>query len=58
MKIVRKFRNKKFYIYIKNNELAQKGVRSITINDLSIDGNFIPLSKMQNENDVIVVLGK
>jgi cellobiose phosphorylase len=57
IKITRRFRDKNFNITIKNDNSIQKGVKQITINNLSVKGNLITLDKMKENNEVIVELG-
>jgi len=57
IKITRRFRNKNFNISIKNETSVEKGVKKITINNKKIDGNLIPLDKMKENNEVVVVMG-
>ena len=64
IKITRRFRNKNFNITIKNETGVQKGVKKITINNKKIvgihpfgNGNLIPLDKMKENNEVVVVMG-
>ena len=57
IKITRRFRNKNFNITIKNPKGVQKGVKKITINNKKVEGNLIPLDKMTEKNEVLVVMG-
>jgi cellobiose phosphorylase len=56
IKITRRFRNKNFYITIKNPNGIQKGVKKITINNKKVVGNLIPLDMMKEKNKVLVVM--
>jgi N,N'-diacetylchitobiose phosphorylase len=56
IKITRRFRNKYFYITIKNPNGIQKGVKKITINNKKVVGNLIPLDMMKEKNKVLVVM--
>lgn len=57
IKITRIFRNKNFNITIKNDDGVQKGVKSISINGKEILSNHIPLNMMEEENNVVVIMG-
>ena len=57
IKIVRIFRNKKLNILIKNDKKVQKGVYKIVINGDELEGNFIHLSKLKNDNDISAIMG-
>ena len=56
--VTRRFRGKILNIKVKNNDLVNKGVKYITVNGTKIKGNFIPLEQLQEQNEVIVVMGK
>ena len=53
----RRFRNKMLNIKVTNPNGVQKGVKKITLNGQTIEGNLIPVSKMQKENEVVVEMG-
>jgi cellobiose phosphorylase len=53
----RRFRNKMLNIKVINLNGVQKGVKKITLNGQLIEGNLIPVSKMQKENEVVVEMG-
>jgi cellobiose phosphorylase len=36
---------------------VEKGVKSMTLNGESIDGNVVPFDKMKDVNEVVVVMG-
>ena len=57
LKMTRHFRNKWCAIEIKNENAVQKGVRQILLNGETIDGTLIPLEKMKERNEVLVVMG-
>lgn len=57
LKITRYFRCKRFAIEIKNENAVQKGVREIILNGKAISGFLIPLKKMKQDNEVLVVMG-
>ncbi len=54
----RLFRNKKFTIKIENPHGKQKGVESMIVNGETINGNLITVDKMQEQNDVRILMGK
>jgi len=49
-KITRTFRNKIFYIHVKNPNGLSKGIKELTVNGKKIDGNLISLDII-NTND-------
>lgn len=53
----RRFRGKLLNISVKNDAGVQKGVKKITVNGEDIAGNLIPVSKMKDVNEVVVVMG-
>ncbi|OKP69284.1 N,N'-diacetylchitobiose phosphorylase [Paenibacillus sp. P3E] len=55
--MVREFRGLKLNIQVENKNSVQKGVTHIVINGEQIQGNLIPLTKMQAENTVRVIMG-
>jgi N,N'-diacetylchitobiose phosphorylase len=57
IEISRIFRKKNFNITIKNQNGVEKGVKSIVLNDEELNGNIIPLEKMMEKNEVLVVMG-
>jgi cellobiose phosphorylase len=57
IKISRIFRKKDFNIVIKNRSGVEKGVKKIVINGEELNGNIIPLEKMKEKNEVLVVMG-
>lgn len=52
----RVFRGKKLKIKVENPKGVQKGVKFIKINGKEILGNFIPISEMKDENEVLVIM--
>lgn len=56
-KIEKNFRNKKLNITVDNSAHVQSGVKEITLNGEKIDGNYIPADKLNDTNEIIVVLG-
>ena len=52
--MVKKFRGKTLSITISNPEGKQSGVKSITVNGQKIDGIFIPVSMLSQNNDILV----
>jgi cellobiose phosphorylase len=57
-KAVRKFRNKILHIEVRNEKNVEKGVEQIIINEEIINGNYIPVEKLKQENNIIVKMGK
>jgi cellobiose phosphorylase len=57
VKTTRRFRNKNFYITIKNENSVQKGVEKIIINGHEINCSLIPLDLMKDNNEVMVIMG-
>ena len=55
-RVMRRFRGKQLNITVKNDFGIQKGIKKITINGEDIIGNLIPLSKMKDKNEVLVVM--
>jgi len=55
--VIRKFRDKVLNIKVRNPMGVQKGVRQLTLNGEHLPGNRIPLDKMKDSNDVLVVMG-
>ncbi len=55
--INRTFRGKILAVKVKNPDGVQKGVKSISVNGQSIDGNFISLELLREENTIIVNMG-
>ncbi|MDR0680426.1 MAG: hypothetical protein LBG15_01040 [Dysgonamonadaceae bacterium] len=53
----RRFRGKRMKIRVENPEKIEKGVKSITLNGKTIEGNTIPFEQMKEVNDVVVVMG-
>ncbi|MBN1763896.1 MAG: hypothetical protein JW860_01455 [Sedimentisphaerales bacterium] len=53
----RRFRNKMFDIKVINDKGVQKGVTRIMVNGSEIEGNFIPLESIKDENEVVVYMG-
>jgi N,N'-diacetylchitobiose phosphorylase len=54
--IKRKFRNKEFTIYIKNDTGVGKGIKQIRINGEPIEGSLIPIAKFKTRNEVHVIM--
>ncbi len=55
--VTRKFRGKTLNIKVRNPDGVQKGVKKLTINRADIDGNLIPVDKMNETNEVVVEMG-
>ncbi|HLV08627.1 MAG TPA: amylo-alpha-1,6-glucosidase, partial [Halanaerobiales bacterium] len=56
--VYRKYRDKDFYIEIKNPDHINKGVRELLVNGKKIRGNKIPLEIMKEENRVKLIMKK
>ncbi len=57
MKMEKNFRGTHISIKVENPNHVASGVASITLNGEKLEGNLIPASKLQAQNDVVVVLG-
>jgi cellobiose phosphorylase len=55
--VKRVFRTKSFDIKVQNDQGVQKGVKKIILNGEEIKDNIIPLGKMKDNNEVIVIMG-
>jgi N,N'-diacetylchitobiose phosphorylase len=55
--IKRKYRDKNLTIHIKNDNGVEKGVQQISINGESLEGNLIPMNKIKDDNDIVVIMG-
>jgi cellobiose phosphorylase len=53
----REFRGKWLKIRVDNSKGVQKGVVKIVHNGEEIEGNFIPMAKIKEQNEVTVVMG-
>ena len=57
LKLTRMFRNKTFHIQILNPSKVSRGVKEITLNGQTIEGNMVPLTMAKEDNEVKVLLG-
>jgi N,N'-diacetylchitobiose phosphorylase len=57
LKVTRRFRNKNFNISIVNENGVEKGVKKLTFNGKELKGNFILQDLMEDNNEVVVVMG-
>jgi N,N'-diacetylchitobiose phosphorylase len=57
IRITRIFRRKTLGITIRNPHGVQKGVKSIKLNGQEINGNLIPVERLQEKNSIVVVMG-
>ncbi len=57
LKVARRFRNKNFNIKIENDTNKQKGIKKLIVNGEEIKDNLIPFEKMNENNEVIAVMG-
>jgi N,N'-diacetylchitobiose phosphorylase len=55
--IRRVFRDKSFNINVKNDHSLNKGVKKLILNGEEIQDNLIPVKKMKDKNEVIVIMG-
>jgi cellobiose phosphorylase len=56
-KMTRRFRCKFLNIEVKNESGIQKGVSKMIVNGEEIVGNFIPIEKLKEKNEVSVIMG-
>jgi len=56
-KMTRVFRGKTLKIEVKNPAAISKGVKSLTVDGKTLDGNFIPLDRLKDSSKIIAVLG-
>lgn len=55
--IRKNFRGKKLNIYFDNSAHVQSGVKSITLNGEALEGNYVPADKLNDVNEIKVILG-
>ncbi|MFW6306556.1 MAG: GH36-type glycosyl hydrolase domain-containing protein [Bacillota bacterium] len=55
--VYRRYREMDFNINVKNPDSVSNGIKELKVNGKLIDGNKIPLSIMEKENEVEVILG-
>ena len=51
------FRGKKISVEVRNPRHVEKGVRSLTLNGKSLEGNLLPADKLAEDNQVIAEMG-
>ncbi|MDD6346078.1 MAG: N,N'-diacetylchitobiose phosphorylase [Oscillospiraceae bacterium] len=56
-KIEKNFRGKKLNINVDNSVHVESGVKSVTLNGVELDSNYIPAEKLADTNNITVVLG-
>ncbi len=56
-RLTRQFRGHKLNIEVQNSEGVQKGVREVRLNGETLEGNLIPVDKMDDTNEVVVIMG-
>jgi cellobiose phosphorylase len=56
--VTRRFRKNFLHITIKNGSGVQKGVRDMVVNGERVEGNFISLQLIKEENTILVEMGK
>ena len=54
--IEKSFRGKKLHIRVENPEHVQCGCRSLTVNGVAMEGNYIPESVLKDTNDIILII--
>jgi cellobiose phosphorylase len=54
--VIRRFRGKKLNITVKNPDKKQKGVKQLVVNGEKLGSNFIPVEKLNSENQIEVIL--
>jgi len=55
--VERRFRGRLLRVRVENPDRVQKGVRRVELNGEVLDGNLIPISRMKDENEVVVTMG-
>ncbi len=55
--VTRKYRNTTYHISVMNADNVEKGIKSMTVNGISIEGNVIPYDASQTKADVVIVMG-
>ncbi len=55
--VVRAFRGKTLIIHFENPKGVEKGVKKTVLNGEVLEGNFVPVTKMKDENEVAVTMG-
>jgi N,N'-diacetylchitobiose phosphorylase len=55
--VERRFRGKQFSIKVENPAGVEKGIKKLIVNGEEFSGNLIPVAKMKDKNEVLVVLG-
>ena len=56
-KMKRKFRGATYLIEVRNPEHVSKGVKQITVNGTSIEGNLVPILEVGKEHIIEVIMG-
>lgn len=56
-KLVRKFRGNTYNITVKNPEHISKGIKSVTVDGVKINGNILPVFEKDTAHEVEVVMG-
>jgi len=56
--ITRMYRGAVYHIDVKNPSNVQKGVKSMTVNDIAVNGNVIPFDKDIKQFNVTVIMGQ
>ncbi|MGN0436247.1 MAG: GH36-type glycosyl hydrolase domain-containing protein [Wujia sp.] len=50
------FRGKKLHIVVKNPDGAESGYKSMTLNGVPMDSNYVPADKLQDYNEIILTM--
>ena len=50
------FRGKKLHIVVKNPDGAESGYKSMTLNGVAMDSNYVPADKLQDVNEIILTM--
>ena len=56
-KLTRRYRDVMYHITVKNPNNVQKGVASMTVDGVAVDGCIIPVAKDKTDVEVTVVMG-
>ena len=54
--ITKNFRNKTLHIVVENPNKKESGFESLVVNGTKLEGNYIPASLLENENEIVLTL--
>ncbi len=54
--IIKMYRGKKLNIKVSNPDGAQGGYKTLTLNGVKLSDNYIPFDKLQDENDILLIM--